>query len=260
MRLSCENRFYNIMNGENFMGLFSRFKKSNSYFDKNIEPKCSYCEHGKPARSAGKILCPRCGLVDENYSCKKFTYSPFLRIPERDSKKNEANPSVTAPQEIKDTPNVSASPAPLSSTDKFEQKKEPQSDPKPISAANDKQKTAVPPAKENINKETPQLHDVNVVSNINNKPENNSENIAKLEATAKAALSSIENHVSPKRINLPKINQSAVASIENKTQKRNSEEYLKTVAIKEVSGFKNKEAVRHELPPDTKIISVSDIK
>lgn len=262
MRLSCENGFYNITNGENFMGLFSRFKKSNSYFDKNIEPKCSYCEHGKPARSAGKILCPRCGLVDENYSCKKFTYSPFLRIPEREIPKGDANKNVTVPQKTKDSePSLSSAPSTISSPEKAEQKNKNvlQSDPKPISAADDKQKTAVPPAKENINKETPQLHDVNV-SNINNKPENNSENIAKLETIAKAALSSIENHIPPKQINLPKVNQSAVASIENKTQKRNSEEYLKTVAIKEISGFKNKETVRHELPPNTKIISVSDIK
>ncbi|MCM1226061.1 MAG: hypothetical protein NC320_01375 [Clostridium sp.] len=246
------------------MGLFSHFKKNSSYFDKNIEPKCAYCEHGKPARSVGKILCQRCGLVDENYSCKKFTYSPFLRIPERDSGKSDTNKDITEPQETK-TPEPPVSAA-LSAPSKSEQKpkKESQSDSKPISESAEKQPTSVSPAvkiadKEKIKKAQP-LNDTHAVSNINNKPADNSENIAKLEAIEKASLSSIENHVPPKRINLPEINQSAIASIENKLQKRNSDEYLRTVAVKEVSGFKNKETVRHELPPDTKIVSVSDIK
>lgn len=247
------------------MGLFSHFKKSSSYFDKNIEPKCTYCEHGKPARSVGKILCQRCGLVDENYSCKKFTYSPFLRIPERDSGKSDTNKDVTALQETKNPePPVSVSSEQLSAQVKSEPKKEPRSDPEPIAETAEKQPTSVSPAVKTADKEkikkAPPLSDAHAVSNINNKPADNSENIAKLESIEKASLSSIENHVPPKRINLPEIDQSAVASIENKPQKRNSDEYLRTVAVKEVSGFTNKETVRHELPPDTKIVSVSDIK
>ena len=82
------------------MGLFGLFKKSTNYFDKNIEPKCAYCEHGKPAKSEGKILCPRSGIVSEDFSCKKFSYSPFMRKPEKE------HPPVSQPPENADNKSV----------------------------------------------------------------------------------------------------------------------------------------------------------
>ncbi|SEK63969.1 hypothetical protein SAMN02910353_01033 [Ruminococcus sp. YRD2003] len=62
------------------MDLFSIFK-SGKYFDKHIEPKCDYCRFGKRAKDGNKVLCEKRGLVDANYSCSKFIYSPLKRIP-----------------------------------------------------------------------------------------------------------------------------------------------------------------------------------
>ncbi len=62
------------------MDLFSIFK-SGKYFDKHIEPKCDYCRFGKRAKDGNKVLCEKRGLVDANYSCGKFIYSPLKRIP-----------------------------------------------------------------------------------------------------------------------------------------------------------------------------------
>ena len=62
------------------MDLFSIFK-SGKYFDKHIEPKCDYCRFGKRAKDGNKVLCEKRGLVDANYSCGKFLYSPLKRIP-----------------------------------------------------------------------------------------------------------------------------------------------------------------------------------
>lgn len=62
------------------MDLFSLFK-GGKYFDKHIEPKCDYCSFGKRAKDGNKVLCEKRGLVDSNFSCSKFVYSPLKRIP-----------------------------------------------------------------------------------------------------------------------------------------------------------------------------------
>lgn len=62
------------------MDLFSLFK-GGKYFDKHIEPKCDYCSFGKRAKDGNKVLCEKRGLVDSNFSCGKFVYSPLKRIP-----------------------------------------------------------------------------------------------------------------------------------------------------------------------------------
>ena len=43
--------------------------------------KCDYCQFGKRAKDGNKVLCEKKGLVDSNYSCGKFEYSPLKRIP-----------------------------------------------------------------------------------------------------------------------------------------------------------------------------------
>ena len=63
------------------MGLSSLFKFGGKYFDKNIQPKCDYCQFGKRAKDGEKVLCEKRGLVDASFSCGKFTYSPLKRIP-----------------------------------------------------------------------------------------------------------------------------------------------------------------------------------
>lgn len=350
------------------MGLFSRNKK-NGMFDKNIEPKCAYCENGKPARSKGKILCPRCGIVESDYSCKKFKYSPFLRIPERgqeaaeESAKNAAEPESMAPVsesaqqstesvgEIKETSGAEAQSAeepvsenvptitPENSVEELsnetqtddvsapEEKKtetpfpayiyadEDKPDPEPeqksekqneskresvISAEGEGKTASVKADESEFEPEKIADNDLNLpkqpessfeyvnsesvsvpggsgevsykfpdspeyisktvrsdeekilenkdikteiqqgsFSNINNKPSDNSENIAKLESVQKLSVSSIDNYIQPVEINLPKISESAVSSIENKPQKRNAEEYLKTISVGNVSEIEN---------------------
>ncbi len=62
------------------MDLFSIFK-GGKYFDKHMAPKCDYCQFGRRAKDGNKVLCEKRGLVDCNYSCNKFVYSPLKRIP-----------------------------------------------------------------------------------------------------------------------------------------------------------------------------------
>lgn len=50
-------------------------------FGDSIRPRCEYCEFGKKAKEGNKILCEKQGLVDANFSCSKYVYSPFKRIP-----------------------------------------------------------------------------------------------------------------------------------------------------------------------------------
>lgn len=63
------------------MGIMSIFQSGAKYFDKKIDPKCDYCQFGKRAKDGNKVLCEKKGLVDCNYSCSKFIYSPLKRIP-----------------------------------------------------------------------------------------------------------------------------------------------------------------------------------
>lgn len=62
------------------MGIASLFR-GGKYFDKNIQPKCDYCQFGKRAKDGDKVLCEKKGLVSSDSSCGKFVYSPLKRIP-----------------------------------------------------------------------------------------------------------------------------------------------------------------------------------
>ena len=63
------------------MGIFSIFQGGGKYFDKKIPAKCDYCQFGKRSNAGNKIICEKKGLVDPNYSCGSFIYSPLKRIP-----------------------------------------------------------------------------------------------------------------------------------------------------------------------------------
>lgn len=63
------------------MGILSIFKGGSNYFNKKITPKCDYCRYGKRTNAGNKILCEIKALVDPNFSCNKFVYSPLKRIP-----------------------------------------------------------------------------------------------------------------------------------------------------------------------------------
>lgn len=57
------------------------FDRSGKYFGNTIEPSCSYCEFGRKAKHSSQILCEKKGIVDPNFSCPKFVYSPLKRVP-----------------------------------------------------------------------------------------------------------------------------------------------------------------------------------
>ena len=62
------------------MDFFSIFK-GGKYFDKNIQPKCDYCQCGRRTKDGNKVLCEKRGMTDREFSCGKFVYSPLKRIP-----------------------------------------------------------------------------------------------------------------------------------------------------------------------------------
>ncbi|MGP1360901.1 MAG: hypothetical protein ACTTK5_00480 [Candidatus Fimenecus sp.] len=54
-----------------------------SIFSKNITPSCAYCTHAKIAKDNETFLCLKKGIVSNDYSCKKYSYDIFKRIPKR---------------------------------------------------------------------------------------------------------------------------------------------------------------------------------
>lgn len=57
------------------------------------EPRCEYCRMGKLSADGNSILCPKKGVMDKDFSCKKFKYDPLKRIPtEINPKLPEFNP------------------------------------------------------------------------------------------------------------------------------------------------------------------------
>ena len=50
-------------------------------FDRNIEPRCSYCRHGMDL-GYDTIACIRRGIMASYGSCGAFRYEPTKRVPE----------------------------------------------------------------------------------------------------------------------------------------------------------------------------------
>ena len=48
----------------------------------SIEPKCEYCKIGKISADNNKVLCPKKGVMNKDFFCKKFRYDPLKRVPE----------------------------------------------------------------------------------------------------------------------------------------------------------------------------------
>lgn len=63
------------------MKISNIFEKTGKYFGNTIKPKCQYCEFGNRTKDGKKILCEKVGMVNFDYSCSKFEYSPLKRIP-----------------------------------------------------------------------------------------------------------------------------------------------------------------------------------
>lgn len=238
------------------MGLFGLFKKSTNYFDKNIEPKCAYCEHGKPAKSEGKILCPRSGIVSEDFSCKKFSYSPFMRKPEKEHPPVSHPPEETAAKTEMPVKAVTAEKS--ETTDNITEKTVHEAQPEPAAVSENQPENIVsePEKAESPKEETPPqvgISDINLASH------DNSENIRKLEAVTKVPVSEIENHVSPKEIILPEVSEDNVSSIENTPVKRNSEEYLSSISVQTVSEIQNNSHTVHKLPAGTQTVILNEL-
>lgn len=58
-------------------------------FDRDIEPSCLYCRHGREISSV-EIACTRRGIVDGTGYCGAFRYEPTKRIPKPAPKLNVA--------------------------------------------------------------------------------------------------------------------------------------------------------------------------
>lgn len=51
-------------------------------FARKIPPSCSYCRYGRHIGD-GEIACLKRGITSAGSSCKKFSYDPLKREPER---------------------------------------------------------------------------------------------------------------------------------------------------------------------------------
>ncbi len=79
------------------MGLGSLFQKKTNYFDRQMAPKCGYCQFGKRTKEGNRILCSKfVSLKEEHDSCNKFVYSPLKRVPVKQLK----NEGFVADEEI----------------------------------------------------------------------------------------------------------------------------------------------------------------
>lgn len=58
----------------------------------NIDPQCTYCEHGKISPDGEHILCKKKGIMERYAHCKKFRYDPLKREPAKKPKLPEFSP------------------------------------------------------------------------------------------------------------------------------------------------------------------------
>ena len=42
---------------------------------------CAYCEHATPLQTEGQMLCPKKGVVEGGFVCRRFRYDPLKRVP-----------------------------------------------------------------------------------------------------------------------------------------------------------------------------------
>ena len=52
-------------------------------FPKKAYTACANCRHGRKTSDGQKVLCMRNGIVDPDYSCRKYQYDPIKRVPKR---------------------------------------------------------------------------------------------------------------------------------------------------------------------------------
>ena len=54
-------------------------------FQKKIEPRCTYCAHGR-ALGDVQVVCPKKGVMSAGSHCRSFRYDPLKRVPPRPAK------------------------------------------------------------------------------------------------------------------------------------------------------------------------------
>lgn len=57
-----------------------------------IEPKCEYCKNGSLAADGQHVLCTKTGILDLDFSCRKFVYDPLKRTPRHPNSTLEFSP------------------------------------------------------------------------------------------------------------------------------------------------------------------------
>ena len=67
-------------------------------FRKDIEACCAYCKHGSQV-SVDRVACVKRGVVPLYGACRKFSYAPLKRQPERPRKLSAPEPEC-APEEV----------------------------------------------------------------------------------------------------------------------------------------------------------------
>ena len=72
-------------------------------FNKNdVSPSCAHCTHGRLAPDKETVLCKKLGIVEMNFTCRKFKYDPLKRQPKRPKpleKFDEADFSLSVDEE-----------------------------------------------------------------------------------------------------------------------------------------------------------------
>lgn len=69
---------------------------NSKFFNKDVEPACEYCSHGRKSRSSEEILCIKKGVMPLYGKCIHYRYDPLRRTP-------KAKPSIPqySPDEFK---------------------------------------------------------------------------------------------------------------------------------------------------------------
>lgn len=52
-------------------------------FSGDYPKACRYCYLGKKSNSGNKILCEKKGIVDADFSCRRYKYDPLKRVPRK---------------------------------------------------------------------------------------------------------------------------------------------------------------------------------
>lgn len=59
-------------------------------FQKKIEPRCTYCAHGR-SLGTDQVVCPKKGVMAAGSHCRSFKYDPLKRVPPRPAKFGSAS-------------------------------------------------------------------------------------------------------------------------------------------------------------------------